>query len=507
MPLHAIRRWSVAIYTLIAAFFSLLLLYHIGSGSPGFSQLISGDRSSSSGVSGNFPLDSHADAASFAAEQAAFLTTFFSLTTKYRPECEPLNHPEDTDLGVGYDANDPSPERPDLLVMTDSQRTALEQSHSDFVNSIQNSDITLPYHRNTRGIVTTAGGPYLPVAVISLRMIRKSGSDLPMEVFLSSKDEWDPHVCDRILPNLNAKCVVLQDLFQLGNIDVQIDKYQYKVMSIMLSSFEDVLFLDSDAFPVFNPDYLFSVEPFISTGLVLWPDFWFPSESPLFFEIANIDMPPLNQKASTESGQMLFSKSKHQDSIMLATYYNLYGPDFFYPLQSQGAPGEGDKETFGWAARVLHKPVYSVKSKVAALGYMTSDNEWRGSAMAQHDPVQDFYQTQQHQGDDAIASGLTKPRTFFIHANYPKFDPATVFNEDAMGGPGPTKDSNGTVRRTWDNGEGTGISVLELGFDIERRFWEQIKITACKNEKDFTAWSEYIKICDNTTQYWNTVFG
>jgi alpha 1,2-mannosyltransferase len=103
--------------------------------------------------------------------------------------------------------------------------------------------------------------------------------------------------------------------------------------------------------------------------MVLWPDFWFPSESPSFFEATEIPAPPIYVRALTESGEILYSKSKHNLSIMLATYYNYYGPDFYYPLQSQGAPGEGDKETFLWSAVALSEPFYTVKTKVRALGY------------------------------------------------------------------------------------------------------------------------------------------
>ncbi|KAK7679537.1 Golgi alpha-1,2- mannosyltransferase [Cerrena zonata] len=42
-------------------------------------------------------------------------------------------------------------------------------------------------------------------------------------------------------------------------------------------------------------------------------------------------------------------------------YYNYYGPDYYYPLLSQGAAGEGDKETFIAAAHKLKLPYYQVK--------------------------------------------------------------------------------------------------------------------------------------------------
>ena len=362
----------------------------------------------------------------------------------------------------------------------------------------------LPYEKHTRGIVTTAGGPYLPVAVVSIHMLRRTGSELPVEIFLASQDEWDSEICSTVLPALNAQCVVLQDIFQHAddNNVIAIEKYQYKVMSILLSSFEEVLFLDSDCFPVYDPEQLFETEPFTSTGMVLWPDFWAMSESPYFFDIARIDAPSITERASTESGQIMYSKAKHSLSIMLAAYYNYYGPDFYYPLQSQGAPGEGDKDTFPWAAAALNQSFYHVRTKVKALGYMTRDGQWRGSAMAQHDPVDEYRFTSK---DGSVMEDANGPRPFFIHANFPKFDPSTIFQLAAMGGNGPTRDSDGTMRRVWTSDEQD--ATLRFGFDVERRLFDEIKTIACQRQNSFTAWYGRKDICKEATAYWDAMHG
>jgi hypothetical protein len=44
--------------------------------------------------------------------------------------------------------------------------------------------------------------------------------------------------------------------------------YQLKFFALLFSSFEEVLFLEADAFPVHDLNHLLRVEPFISTGLV-----------------------------------------------------------------------------------------------------------------------------------------------------------------------------------------------------------------------------------------------
>ena len=448
------------------------------------------------------PSSPHSSDRSLLRRQAEFWQVFFEDLERYGPKCDPVVHPEDSGLDVSFDESDHRP-RPDMLRMSDGQLSAIHSAHANFVRRLKEREYTFPYNENTRGIVTTAGGPYLAVALVSIRMLRRTGSTLPVEVFLAVKEEFDPEICGVILPSLNAHCLILQDIFDLSsanNSDFQITKYQYKVMSILFSSFEDVLFLDSDCFPIFDPDQLFDSEPFLTTGMVLWPDFWFPSESPLFFEAADIPAPPIYTRSSTESGEIFYSKSKHDLSIMLATYYNYYGPEFYYPMQSQGAPGEGDKETFLWSAVALSEPFYTVKTGVAALGYWTTTHEWRGSAMLQFDPTQDMQIVEGH-GEFANSD---RPRPFFVHANFPKFSPATIFQSESFGAGGPTRDADGTIRRIWH--ENITVAIALFGFDLERRLFEEIRDIACEYESTISAWKGEEDICANATIYWQTLF-
>ncbi|RMD43309.1 hypothetical protein DV735_g1856, partial [Chaetothyriales sp. CBS 134920] len=435
------------------------------------------------------------------AQQADFWRSLFADIDRYGPKCDPLVHPEDGGLDVFFDESVQRP-RPDKLQMTQPQLDEMALSHKNFVSKLKERHYTLPYNTGTRGIVTTAGGPYLAVALVSIRMLRRTGSHLPVEVFLGSQDEFDPEICGVVMPLFNARCIVLHDIFkQAGLGHVEIDKYQYKIMAIMFSSFEDVLFLDSDCFPVLAPDDLMISEPFNTTGLVLWPDYWYPSESPLFFDIAGIQAPNLWAQASTESGQIIYSKSKHGLSLLLAAYYNYYGPEYYYPLQSQGAPGEGDKETFLWGAVAFSEPFYHVRKMPQALGYTTTLGEWRGSAILQFDPTQDFNRSMQLMYGETL--DLTEPQPFFIHANFPKFSPSSIFTIKSFGAAGPTRDDDGTMRRIWHSN--AAASVEAFGFDLERRLWEEIHDIGCQYEHVFTAWHDVKDICKNATLYWQTV--
>lgn len=443
-------------------------------------------------------------------DQAAFWRDLYLIILNNAPRCE--HSPEIVvphRLDIGFDPSHNHP-RPDVLWMEPADIKHMQEAHSNFIHDVKRSPPQLVYEPNTRGIVMTAGYIQLPVLVTSLRMLRRTGSLLPVEVFLADVSDYDDDICDRILPSLNAKCLLLSDVFQAAKSGVSIDHYQYKVMAILFSSFEQVLLLDSDAFPLHDPLPIFDQEPFNSTGMVVWPDFWYASESPYFFEIAKLDtVPALQTRASVESGEILYSKSQHALSIMLATYYNFYGPMYYYPLLSQGAPGQGDKETFAWAATVFDEPFHAVGEPVRALGRLDTNGKFIGSAMVQHDPNLDFARTHQPPSisdeSDSSSSDVIFRRPLFIHANFPKFDPSTIFAEgdDHTGIGGPTRDSNGTSVRCWMDKES---AIETFGFDVEYRFWEEIRRTACEYEQQFGCWKDKEGICKRVTKYWYDVW-
>jgi alpha 1,2-mannosyltransferase len=91
-------------------------------------------------------------------------------------------------------------------------------------------------------------------------MLRRTKSKLPAEVFLPNENDYDYYTCEVIYKELNARCRALSR-FTLGY--QSITRYQFKVFAILLSSFEDVIFLDADNIPVMDPSELFYQKPYI----------------------------------------------------------------------------------------------------------------------------------------------------------------------------------------------------------------------------------------------------
>jgi alpha 1,2-mannosyltransferase len=224
--------------------------------------------------------------------------------------------------------------------------------------------------------------------------------------------------------------------------------------------------------------------------------------SPLFYEIIGKSAPPLALRQSTESGEVLVSKKTHARTLLLATYYNYWGPSHYWPLLSQGAAGEGDKETFLAAATAMQQPFHQVSEPIVALGHRKDKGGgFAGSAMAQFNPIEDYALVQRGnsrlRGDDA-----PQPDVFFIHANFPKFNPATVFDNHEVN---PAFTDEGEYTRAWTIPEEV-VGKFSQKEDVEKAFWKEVKWTACELEEKFVTWQGYSGICDRVSDYWRNIF-
>ncbi|KAJ5250658.1 hypothetical protein N7489_001068 [Penicillium chrysogenum] len=389
--------------------------------------------------------------------------------------------------------------RPDLTSLSEEDVHKMEEAHAAFIEDVKNSGKELkPIHTpGKRGLVSTAGSTYLPVFVSSLRMLRRAGSKLPVELYMKDATEHEKHLCNEVLPKLDARCLVLADV--VGK-DI-IEHYQLKIFAVLFSSFEDIVWMDADCFPLGKPEELLDSEPFKTNGLVTWPDFWASSASPLYYRISRQQAPSMAARQSSETGAFLVSKKTHSLALLLAAYYNFYGPSHYFRLLSQGGPGEGDKETFIQAASAVGAPFYTVSERVQAIGHANADG-LSGSAMAQSDPREDFALIQQDKWRVKDESVAPAPHIFFIHANYPKFNPG-----DRIFGLGwettPTLKEDGSDGRAWTAPPRT---IQRFGYDVEKAYWEEIKWVSCQLETAFKTWENKVDLCKRVEEYWSHVF-
>lgn len=402
------------------------------------------------------------------------------------------------------------------LLVNAAELRIIQDSHEYVMKNLPEKAPEGVYSKD--GIVYVGGGKFNWLSLLLIRSLRAAGCQLPVEVLIPTLDEYEYGLCSKILPTMNARCIFLPAALYGNNADAAkrftFGGFQYKSLAILVLSFENVLLLDSDNMPTYAPDHLFKKEPFKSKGLIVWPDFWFRTTSPDFYRIAGVEisrthlLPHYSEneggyndrgatlddkewesvnlherlgaipEPSSESGQLMISKKTHMKALLLALYYNSYGPEFYYPLFSQGATGEGDKETFLAATVVLKKPYYQVGKFLDALGNVRHD-EFAGHGMGQYDPVADLeYNIQRiklrrsikddEEYKEAI-SKLEKPKILFVHANFPKLDPWKLKELEE------TVDKEGKRYRLYGQGMRS-----RTGTDFEGNVWDHMHRLLCE---------------------------
>ncbi|KAI5307295.1 hypothetical protein KEM56_000579 [Ascosphaera pollenicola] len=387
------------------------------------------------------------------------------LSDKYTPEL--LFTPPSPD---GYSL-------PQRLEIEDADVATLLNTHDKIKGNIDGDPPELPYEPGTKGIVTTASSALVPALLISLHMLRQTGSTLPVQVFLQNSSDYDTPLCRQVLPLINANCIPLDKIFEASKPEKELVNYQYKIFSILFSSYEDVLFLDVDNLALKNPDVLFESEVFAETGLLMWPDLWKKTYSPAYFDISGRDIPEKINGPSADSGQLLVSKKSHTKALLLAAYYNFYGPNIYYTLLSQGEPGEGDKETLFSSASLFRLPYHLVTTGPRAWNFtdQRSSSSWHGG-MLQADPIWDYALPKSSMYNFSWPGQNHPPGNshMFLHINRPKLDPVSVMGKYGLGW-----SIRRQPRRLW---ESIGDVINAIGYDVEPMVWISLKETACELE-------------------------
>lgn len=205
------------------------------------------------------------------------LVEFWDITShalvEAKPDCslptEPIEAPlnDFASLKKGFDF------RPDLLKIPQQDVDKMRDAHARFVAQVPELAQKLPYENGTQGIAVTASGALLPVFLVSLRMLRRTGSIIPVEVFMESKNHYEKEICEIVLPPMNATCMILSEILEAVPQKLKMSRFQLKALALAFSSFDEVLLLDADNVPIEQPDHLLNSEPFLSTGFVSWPDY------------------------------------------------------------------------------------------------------------------------------------------------------------------------------------------------------------------------------------------
>ncbi|KAI5962410.1 uncharacterized protein KGF55_003486 [Candida pseudojiufengensis] len=415
-----------------------------------------------------------------------------------------------------------------VLDIPDQTFKELKQKHSEYVNHRipelieegiatfgnkvpQNKKEWDSYHGSS-GYVLVGGGKYSWLSFLVIKQLRSVGSKLPIELFLSSEDEYEKKFCEHLKKKYDARCNVFdKKLANELNEKYNIGGYQYKMLALLSSNFENVLYLDSDNFPTINPDYIFDSELYKNTNLILWPDAWARTTNPKFYEISNVEIKENKQRYSSydikqaggkeklrpltsynfenswfhdfegtlpdptsETGVFIINKTTHLKTLLLALYYNVFGPDFYYPLLTQGSAGEGDKETFIAAAHVMKEPWHQTLKQFLWTGYVSkTNNQFTSKALGHYDPIKSKEIHDKKENDPNYKNEEEEKKQnkiIFMHLSYPKFYPNWLYdNHDLI-----YKDSNDHIRMYEMINE-------NIGYDFDLKILQFFTEALCSN--------------------------
>lgn len=322
----------------------------------------------------------------------------------------------------------------------------------DHVRAVESE--LLPYPEGLfegRGVVTIGGGlKYLVPAWVMINMLRRSGSTLPVEMWFPV-NELPPLDVESALTQLGVTCRRL-DQRSLGQ-----SGYSIKAAVLLLTRFREVLFLDADNVPLRDPTPLFTAPQYLSSGALLWKDFWDNYAAPQVSEVLEL-RPPGLPPDSFESGQMLIDKKTHWRGLQMAVFFNLWGRVWWSLLTS--VLGYGDKDTFAAAISAVGGTYHLVSQPPSSSGSFRQycwhmqrppcRSLFVGNTMVQHDTNASF---------------------MFMHANLFKF--ATDI-----------PDNFSDYQRRWthtlpNNLDFKEWSVTHLGCDIEAEVYLSLRCLQC----------------------------
>lgn len=199
------------------------------------------------------------------------------------------------------------------VMLDEKDLNASAAMHKSFVEGLSKYERLVVFNPGTTGVVYVGGDSYTEMLYTAIRLLRRVGCKLSIQIFLPSREHWDSWLCiGRYEAFTNVNCRMLE-----RPAGFKIERYQYKAFALLQSTFENVLLLDADNFPVTDPTNWFTHPGYVSTGLISWLDYLISTRSSQWHLIANIAPITLQDERTQETGQLLISRSVHSRTLLL----------------------------------------------------------------------------------------------------------------------------------------------------------------------------------------------
>lgn len=217
-----------------------------------------------------------------------------------------------------------------------------------------------PYSYYGDGIVINGGGPiYFINAYLNIKLLRKLGCVLPIEWFYIPGEITDKQ--RKAAEELDN--VVLREIVNLPGLTSNLKRdgggWQSKFFAVLQSSFQNVLYVDSDSFSIIDPSFLFNCEEFKKYGLIMWYDGfewknytgWFGKNiQGLYDAFPSIKF---NTPRTFETGQLIINKNTHYKALCYTVEFNRWW-HITYPWSL------GDKESLYIGVEMCSSPYFAV---------------------------------------------------------------------------------------------------------------------------------------------------
>ena len=201
-------------------------------------------------------------------------------------------------------------------------------------------------YNNKKGIITAAGGRDLLLqSFVSINLLRYHGCNLPVELYYADEDEMNDIFLKK-MKALNVSCINIQSNELFKNYNAR--NFSIKSISLFLSSFEEVIWMDVDIIPFTNMEDLFNDPSYLNHNFLFFPDiFSFGKYQNANTEKTNELMKKFgfsfkNGENETDAGLFVINKSKlPKDFIIInlllninnhLTYKYAYGDKELYNL-------------------------------------------------------------------------------------------------------------------------------------------------------------------------------
>ncbi len=224
-----------------------------------------------------------------------------------------------------------------------------------------------------RGIVTCAGGKYFPPAWVMMNMLRRSGCELPIQMWYLGPDEINKSIREAVKQIPNVELVdayaekVKHPVRKLGG-------WESKPFSIINCPFEEVLFLDGDNVPVKNPEFLFEHPKYKKYHSIFWPDYERLGNDRSIWQICKIAP---RSEPEFETGQILINKKECWKALLLTMHMNEWSEFYYNHIW-------GDKETFHLAWHVANKSYYMIPHPIERIPKTMCQHAPEGERLFQH---------------------------------------------------------------------------------------------------------------------------